>query len=62
VDASGEVVRNDPVGYSFLWIGMVAAMGVLLSGILAFALAAPAGILIARLLDRWKGQKKTASS
>ncbi len=53
-DASGEVVKEDPVGYAFLWSGIIAGVGLILSGILAFVLAAPAGILIAKLLDRIK--------
>ncbi len=51
-DASGEVVMEDPVGYAFLWIGIFVVVGLVLSGILAFVLAAPAGVLIARLLNR----------
>ena len=52
VDQSGEVVKEDPITYSFLWIGGFALIGLILSGILAFALATPAGVLIARLLKR----------
>jgi hypothetical protein len=51
-DANGEVVMEDPVGYAFLWIGIIAGIGLLLSGTLAFVFAAPAGVLIARLLGR----------
>jgi len=53
-DANGTVVKTDPVGYSFLWIGIFAGIGLFLSGVLAFALAAPAGVLIARFLNRSK--------
>ncbi len=53
-DASGEVVKEDPVGYAFLWIGVIAGIGLILSGILAFVLAAPAGVVIAKLLGRIK--------
>jgi hypothetical protein len=52
VDENGAVVKEDPVGYAFLWIGSLAAIGLFLSGILAFVLAAPAGVLIARFLSR----------
>lgn len=52
VDRNGEVVKKDPIAYSFLWIGGFAFVGLILSGILAFALAAPAGALIGRLLNR----------
>ena len=53
-DASGTVVKEDPVGYSFLWIGIITGIGLLLSGILALALAAPAGVLAAKFLNRNK--------
>jgi hypothetical protein len=56
-DASGEVVMEDPVGYAFLWIGVIAGIGLLFSGALAFLLAAPAGVLITTLLNRIR--KKT---
>ena len=52
LDASGTVVKEDPVGYAFLWIGTFAAIGLILSVILAFVLAAPAGVLIARFMNR----------
>jgi hypothetical protein len=53
-DANGEVVKEDPVGYAFLWMGIFAAIGLLFSVVLAFVLAAPAGVLIARFLNRNK--------
>ena len=55
-DASGEVVKEDPVGYAFLWICIFSFAGLILSGILAFAFAAPAGVLIARFMNRRKKQ------
>ena len=54
VAENGEVLKNDPVGYAFLWIGIFALSGIVLTGILAFALAAPAGILISKALNRMK--------
>lgn len=54
VDQNGNVAKEDPIVYSFLWIGVFALMGLIISGILAFALAAPAGVLIGRLLNRRK--------
>ena len=53
-DASGEVVKEDPVGYAFIWIGIITAIGLVLSGVLAFVFAAPAGVLIAKLANRMK--------
>lgn len=52
VDEAGEVVKTDPVGYAFLWIGVLALFGLIVSGILAFLFAAPIGLLIGRLLNR----------
>ena len=54
LDAGGEVVNTDPVAFAFIWIGIIAAIGLVLTGILAFAFAAPAGVFIARLLNRNK--------
>lgn len=52
IDQNGEVLKEDPITYAFLWVGGFAVVGLILSGILAFALAAPAGVLIGRLLNR----------
>ena len=54
VDTDDEVVKKDPVLYAFLWIGIIAVVGLGTAALLAFAFAAPAGIYIARLLDRNK--------
>ena len=54
VDASGNVVKEDPVGFAFLWIGIIAVIGLIISALLAFALAAPAGVLIGRFINRMK--------
>lgn len=51
-DASGEVVMEDPVGYAFLWMGILVGIALILSVVLAFVFAAPAGVLIARLVGR----------
>ena len=54
VDAEGEVVKEDPVAYAFIWIGIIAGIGLILAGILAFIFAAPAGVLVARVIHRNK--------
>jgi hypothetical protein len=54
VDASGAVVKEDPVGFAFLWIGIIAVIGLIISALLAFALAAPAGVLIGKFINRMK--------
>ena len=56
-DASGNVVKEDHVGYAFLWIGIVTGIGFILTGLLAFALAAPAGVLIGKATGRTKKNK-----
>lgn len=61
VDTNDEIVKKDPVLYAFLWIGIIAAVGLGAAVLLAFALAAPAGILIARLLDRNKKGVRTST-
>jgi hypothetical protein len=52
VDASGEIVKEDPVGFAFIWMGMIAVIGFVIAALLAFVLAAPAGVIIARVLSR----------
>jgi hypothetical protein len=54
VDTNGEVVKEDPVLYAFLWMGSIVIIGLVIAALLAFTLAAPAGIWIARILDRNK--------
>ena len=54
VAANGEILQNDPVGFSFLWIGVFVLVGLIVTGGLAFLLAAPAGVLISKLMNRMK--------
>jgi hypothetical protein len=54
-------VKEDPVLYAFLWMGIFVLIGLGIAAILAFALAAPAGVLIARILDRNKKASITAN-
>jgi hypothetical protein len=54
VASNGEVLKTDPVGYAFMWVGILAVIGLVLTGVLAFVFAAPAGVLISRLLNRMK--------
>ena len=61
VDPNGIVVKEDPVQYAFLWTGIMAALGFAIAALLAFALAAPVGVLIARLLNRVKKTSFTAN-
>jgi ABC-type glycerol-3-phosphate transport system permease component len=61
IDASGTVVKEDPILYAFLWIGIFVLIGLGIAALLAFALAAPAGVLIGRVLDRDKKTNITAN-
>jgi len=56
-DAGGEIVMEDPVGYAFIWIGIIVAIGLVLSGVLAFLFAAPEGVLITKFVNRIKKPK-----
>ena len=60
-DAGGEVVKTDPVTFAFIWMGIIAAIGLVLTGILAFAFAAPAGVLIAKLFNRNKNNNQVVN-
>ena len=56
LDANGEVVQEDPVGYAFIWLGGLVVIGLIIAGGLAFLLAAPAGALIAKFLNKKQTQ------
>ena len=61
VDSNGEVVKEDPILYAFLWTGAIVLLGLGIAALLAFVLAAPAGVLIARVLDRQKKRNLRAT-
>lgn len=52
IDATGQVVKADPIVYGFLWIGMLTGAALLLVILLTVLLAAPAGVLIGRIFAR----------
>jgi ABC-type glycerol-3-phosphate transport system permease component len=52
VDANGVILKKDPVLYAFTWMGVIVVIGLVIAALLAFALAAPAAILISRFLQR----------
>jgi hypothetical protein len=54
LNASGTVVKTDPVLYAFIWIGIWALIGLIISGILTFAFAVPGGVLVTKLLNKLK--------
>ena len=57
VDESGTVVKNDPVMYAFIWIGLFALGGLIVAIILSFIFAVPGGMLVTGLLNKFKSQK-----
>jgi len=61
VDVNGVILKKDPLLYAFIWIGIIAVIGLAITALLAFALAAPAGVLIARLLNRGQNPNVTAT-
>ena len=60
VDSSGSVVKNDPIVYAFIWIGISAGIGLILSIILALVFAVPGGMLVTKLLNRLRISSTTA--
>jgi hypothetical protein len=52
LDESGELIKTDPIVYAFLWDGIFVLVGLIVVVGLSFALAAPAGALIAEFLNR----------
>lgn len=57
VNEQGDVIKNDPVVYSFIWIGVMSLIGLVMAGGLALLLAAPAGVIIAKIADNLKKNK-----
>ena len=54
VDASGTVVKTDPVLYAFIWIGIFGLIGLIISGVLTFIFAVPGGMLVTKVLNKLK--------
>ncbi len=52
VDSNGNVVREPSPDFAFIWLGILAVTGLILSALIAFLLAAPAGVFIANLSNR----------
>ncbi|MCQ3936662.1 MAG: hypothetical protein DPW18_06400 [Chloroflexi bacterium] len=57
VDAAGAVVKEDPVMYAFGWVGFAALMGLVLTALLSFIFAVPGGMLVTRLLEKFRSKK-----
>ena len=55
VSANGDIIKKDLiVEYLLWWRGLGLVSGIVLAAVLAFLLAAPAGALIARFVNRIK--------
>jgi len=52
VDAAGNVVRAGSPDYAFYWVGLLALASLIVSGGVAFLVAAPLGAFIARRRSR----------
>ena len=52
IDTGGVILKEDPVLYAFVWIGMIAVIGLGIVALLALVLAAPAGVFITRFLNQ----------
>jgi len=57
VDASGTVVKEDPVSYALIWIGIWTLVGLILSGVLTFIFAVPGGMLVTKILNKLKSPR-----
>ena len=52
VNSVGNVVKEPSQDYVPIWLGILAAAGLIVSALFAFLLAAPAGVLIVNLTNR----------
>jgi hypothetical protein len=52
IDTSGNIAKDLGPTYAFVWMGLLGVVGLILSAVLAFLLAAPAGALIARVFQK----------
>ena len=62
VDSSGVVVKEDPIAYAFIWIGIWAAIGLILSGVLTFVFAVPGGMLVTKILNKLRTSRADMST
>ncbi len=62
VDSSGVVVKEDPIAYAFIWIGIWVAIGLILSGVLTFVFAVPGGMLVTKILNKLRTSRADMST
>lgn len=56
-DSNGDVVQTDPILYAFIWIGIVALLGMVTTVILSFIFAVPGGMLVTRMVNSIRRKK-----
>lgn len=54
VDAQGQVVKEDPIAWTFLWVGICAAIGLVVVIIISLFISAPVGVFIGRRFGKNK--------
>ncbi len=54
VDAQGKVVKEDPVAWTFIWVGICAAIGLIVVLVISLLIAAPVGAVIGRRFGKNK--------
>lgn len=54
VNAQGEVVKEDPIAWTFLWLGICAVIGLVVVAVVSLLISAPVGVLIGRYFGKNK--------
>jgi ABC-type glycerol-3-phosphate transport system permease component len=54
VDAQGKVVKEDPIAWTFIWLGICAAIGLVLVIVVSLFVSAPVGVFIGRRFGKNK--------
>lgn len=54
VDAQGNVVKEDPIAWTFLWLGICSAIALVVVAVVSLLISAPAGVLIGRVFGKNK--------
>jgi len=62
VDASGTVVKTDPVLYAFIWIGICGLIGLIISVVLTFVFAVPGGMLVTKILNKLRSSRGSVNA
>lgn len=52
VDSSGNITREPSADYAFMWMGFLAVVGLVVTALGSFLLAAPAGAIVAGVMNR----------